>query len=624
MAFQLVGKSGHAKGVHWSLESPSTLVGRSSDCDVVLSDETVSRRHCEFWNRDNQLTLVNLSDANICLVNGVPSTTCPVAAGDEVAIGVSTFFITQGSEGDQPVSQGVSEAKTTAIFELDSEYEHELIAATTGQQDIRTIRDLHELYMLSLTLGDIISQSKAIEIVHDFTTKSFDGCRSAVYLADGRAKDGSPNLWLAAGSDTDGVSLQELMRKSFLENEPFLQRGAIEGDNGSLPATVLVAPMAVRGESFGVLLVESQSEKARLDERDLNFLSALGRTACPHLRAMGRTACRHLHTMPESLGIEEECSFLRDNQAQGFNLIGDSRAIGRVRRSIRQAARTDLSTLILGETGTGKELVARLIHELGGESIGRYIVVNCPAIPRELFESQLFGHESGAFTGARERHIGLVEQADGGTLFFDEIADLSLSHQARVLRVLEDGVFRRVGGATDIQVHFRSIAATNKDLARAVESGAFREDLYHRINAFEIQMPPLRKRPSDVPLLAEEFLRRFARVTGDQPLRLSAEAAELLKTMPFRGNVRELKNRVNRAASMARDRDLTISDFATSSSSISRPESPPVVSSLREAEKNHITAVLRDCGGKVSEAAKRLEVSRSTLYKKLGDHGIST
>ena len=611
MKYQLVARSGSSKGTQWQITKDLTVLGRSSECDVILPDSTVSRRHCEIVLRDGELMLTNLSGNNACLVNGVPVGHRRLKIGDELSIGVSIILVT----GDTrlPPARDVSEDETVKCSYLDAQYRYDVDGEDLRDDTARTIHDLHGLYSLSLVLGGSASREEAVRNVHTFLTNAFPSCHSCIYSTSDGVNPNTIDPVLAAGSEGILSSGKDLLTLSLAEGKSLLRSAPSNENAASKVIDTMVAPVDIRGQTMGLFVVEGIENESKLGEDDLKFLTAIARISAPYLRILAD--CERL---------EKECSTIRRSETPGFSLIGGSRAIGRVRKLIRQAAQTHLSTLILGETGTGKELIARLIHELSGEDTGRYIVVNCPAIPSELFESELFGHEAGAFTGAHERRIGLVEQADGGTLFFDEIADLSLSHQARVLRVLEDGVFRRVGGGTDIQVRFRTIAATNKDLARAVELGAFREDLYHRVNAFEIQMPPLRKRPSDVQPLAEEFLRRFALVTGGQQLKLSTEAVELLKTLPLRGNVRELKNRVQRAAAMAKDRDLTSFDFATPSSSVSQAGSLPVDSSLRQAEKNHIAAVLRDCGGKVSEAAKRLEVSRSTLYKKIGEHGIAT
>jgi DNA-binding NtrC family response regulator len=292
---------------------------------------------------------------------------------------------------------------------------------------------------------------------------------------------------------------------------------------------------------------------------------------------------------------------------------------------IRTAAKSDISVLILGPTGSGKEVVARMIHELSRRGKEKFQAVNCAALPDTLFESELFGYEKGAFTGAHDRKPGRLELADHGTLFMDEIGDLSLVAQAKLLRAVEDRRFERLGGQKSVHVDFRLISATNRPLDLFVRDGRFREDLFYRVNAFAIRLPSLRERPVDIPVLASRFLARYCANNG-LPLdnkTFSAEAITQLQTYPWPGNIRELESTVSRAALSApgrviRDVDIEFLHAHATPASFA----PPRLPTLREAERAHIVRALEASAWNKKEAARTLEISRGTLYRKILEYGL--
>ncbi len=292
---------------------------------------------------------------------------------------------------------------------------------------------------------------------------------------------------------------------------------------------------------------------------------------------------------------------------------------------IRTAAKSDISVLILGPTGSGKEVVARMIHELSRRSVARFQAVNTAALPDTLFESEIFGYEKGAFTGAHDRKPGRLELANEGTLFLDEIGDMSLVAQAKLLRVLEERRFERLGGQKSISVDFRLISATNRPLDQFVRDGRFREDLYYRVNAFAIRLPSLRERPVDIPVLAQRFLARYCAAQG-MPLdskAFSREALDLLIGYHWPGNIRELESTVSRAALSAPGRSIRATDVEfLHTTSTSPPPSSDRMPSLAEAERAHIVRVLEAVRWNKKEAARVLEISRGTLYRKIVEYGL--
>ena len=293
-------------------------------------------------------------------------------------------------------------------------------------------------------------------------------------------------------------------------------------------------------------------------------------------------------------------------------IIGNSAEIREVRSMIDTVAGTDTTALITGESGTGKELVVRAIHRGSQRAHCPLVIVNCAGLPEGLIESELFGHEKGAFTGARYRRKGKFELADGGTIFFDEIGDISPKTQVDLLRVLEEKRITRVGGSQSLPADFRIIAATNRDLYQSVEVGSFRLDLYYRLNVFTIRLPPLRERREDIVALAHFFLARLARKLGRPACRFSEKAMQQLLQYDWPGNVRELENAIERAVVVQRGEEIRAGDLPLG------PPPPRVEeTSLAQLERRHIEEVLRQTAGNVSESARKLGIDRTTLYNKI-------
>jgi two-component system nitrogen regulation response regulator NtrX len=323
--------------------------------------------------------------------------------------------------------------------------------------------------------------------------------------------------------------------------------------------------------------------------------------------------------------LREEVKSLKQQISLEEILIGESEAIAKIEEQIRSAAPSNTRVLITGENGSGKEIVARMIHRLSRRADAPFVDVNCAAIPEELIESELFGHRKGAFTGAIDDRKGKFEMADGGTLFLDEIADMSLKTQAKVLRVLQEQKFQKIGSHQTTTVDVRVVAATNKELRTEIAAGRFRDDLFFRLNVIPIHVPPLRERGEDVILLANHFLRRFAAETARRPKRLSNEAMAALHAHSWPGNVRELRNMMERLTILVSGETIDRFDLDLGTRAESRTQIPGDMT-LREAreefEKEYILTRLREFAGNVSRTAEALGVERSNLYRKLHAFGI--
>ena len=398
----------------------------------------------------------------------------------------------------------------------------------------------------------------------------------------------------------------------FFEHAPLLKEGI---------RSAVSVPLAAKGKILGTLNVGSHAP-GRYSEDDASLLVAIGEQvalAIENLLAYEQIAALKARLEEEKVYLQEE---VRTEAAFG-DVVGESPVILGVLANVRQVAKTDSTVLVTGETGTGKELIVRAIHGLSLRKDKLLVKVNCAALPAGVIESELFGHEKGAFTGALTRKAGRFELAHGGTLFLDEVGDLPLELQAKLLRVLQDGEFERVGGTQTLKVNVRLIAATNRDLERAVGEERFRADLFYRLNVFPIVVPPLRKRLQDVPRLARHFVMLYASKMGKHVGTLGDDVLDRLTAYSWPGNVRELQNVIERAVILSPKGRFVLGEFAPAPAG---GDARQEARRLEEVERRHILTVLEETGWRVSGdrgAARILDLKRTTLearMKKLGIH----
>lgn len=381
----------------------------------------------------------------------------------------------------------------------------------------------------------------------------------------------------------------------------------------------VLCPLVVRKAPYGFLAIGSRRRNA-FSERDLRLAEQVG-IQLSHAIA-NLTAYDEIRSLKEQM--ERENVYLRDELKSAVDfkeLIGDSPALQKALKAIEQVAPTDSTVLIMGETGTGKELVARAIHHLSSRKDRPLVTVNCAALPPTLIESELFGHEKGAFTSATSRKIGRFEVANGGTIVLDEIGELPLDLQAKLLRVLESHELQRVGDSHTIKLDLRVVAATNVDLAQAVKHGAFRSDLYYRLNVFPVRLPPLRERREDIPALARHFVKKYGARHRKPITRIGQDTLKALSSFDWPGNVRELEHVIERAVIVSQGTRLIVEEFE-----IAKPD-PERVSprTLAEAERRHILETLRQTNWVLAGkhgAASRLGMKRSTLQHRMKKLGI--
>jgi len=327
-----------------------------------------------------------------------------------------------------------------------------------------------------------------------------------------------------------------------------------------------------------------------------------------------RKAIAHKRTEQENIRLRQTVAEV----ARPEDMVGQSAAMAKVFDAIETVGPTDATVLVTGESGTGKELVARAIHHESSRKFHPLVVIHCGALTETLLESELFGHEKGAFTGAQYRKKGKFEIAEGGTVFLDEIGDISLKTQTDLLRVLQEREIVRVGSNQPIKVDFRCVAATNKDLEKLIEEGKFRPDLYYRLNVFRIELPPLRERRDDIPLLVNHFVSKFSLQMNKRINRVSPNAMNLLQQQPWVGNVRELENAIERAMVVAQEPEIHEGDFVFKVQAVNGPSQ-----SLDEMERAHILRVLESCNYNQTRTAEILEIDRVTLHHKLKKYGWS-
>jgi len=408
----------------------------------------------------------------------------------------------------------------------------------------------------------------------------------------------------------------------------------------TLPVIMMTAAyIGGRGVEDGMTSINKAVEALTLGAHD--YILKPSNEFIEKVKLSIQSGLRKRQAAPQVTRLREQ---LLETSSAFSHIIGESEAMMRVFKMTEKVLDSDATVLLTGESGTGKELIARAIHYNGHRAQGPLVIVNCAAIAETLLDSELFGHEKGAFTGATSRKIGKFEQAQGGTIFLDEIGDMSPDTQAKVLRTLQEKEIVRVGGAEPIKVDVRIIAATNKDLEAQMQVGNFREDLYYRLSVYPIHIPPLRERKSDIPLLAAHFAHRYAEEMGKTITGFSDEAMRLLLAYDWPGNVRELENAIHRAVILASGSEIQVEDLPPAVQELYRPrersspsrrnsESPPEppppgplegdeILPLDKLEAWALRRALELCSGNVSEAARKLGIGRTTFYRKAQQYGI--
>ena len=625
-----------------------TTIGRSTNNRVVLQDDSCSRNHCELFFNDGEWRLRDLGSRNGTLVQDRRvSGDVPLATGDIVSIGECRLGFTISLGGTLPAPQGASLSADRATSPtqtavkpsepvpsiLHSARIPEFLSAGDARKERSA--ELARLYRLGLEMGAAESRQQLTDVVLASLTRETVAGISAILLSrEGADARPAPSDLVLSGwhSERDlpyrRVS-DNLSRVVLSRREAILARDVADDRQlsvfdslGEMKAlSVICAPIQTTDRVLGLIHLYSSNPDNPLDRDDLEFTLAVAGQLALALHSLQQRD--KLQTGLAKVRSANEV--LRSQLSQERTLIGDTTGMKELRERLELIAETDANVLIRGESGCGKELIARSIHEKSPRHDGPFVCINCAALNESLLESELFGHEKGAFTGAIDKKPGRFEQADGGTLFLDEVGEMSPAIQAKFLRVLEGYPFERIGGRKPIQVNVRIVAATNRDLEEAVEDGDFRKDLYFRLQVAEIIAPPLRDRKDDIELLAKCFLYRFVQKTGRVITGFTDEAMQKLRDYHWPGNVRELQNTIERTVILCRNEVVRGSDIQLSGLS-QRPApiaSPRELSadyrelSLADIEQEHILKTLEHTGWNKSRSAQILGIERSTLDRKL-------
>jgi len=625
------------------LDRDVVTVGRAAGNDVVLMDLKASRHHCRLERHGDQWLLLDLGSQNGTRLNGHLVERAGLKPGDAVGVGEARLWF-----GQPPAAEADPGRVTQAIDPR--------VLGLEGQDR------LQRLQRVVRALNSELHLQRMLEIVVDHLVELSGAERGFLVLV---GPDGKPLSQVARNFEQEDVQSPEvafstsLVRKVVATGEPILTANAVEdarfSDNLSLNAirarSVLVLPFRVRGSAIGALYVDNRLQKGAFAEAELPTLLSLADLAAAaidraRLYEQVERHARELEELNRRLELrvevqERELGDARDRlrlvgEPGGSypQIVGRSPAMRDVLRLLDKLVQTEEPVLITGESGTGKELIARAIHGKGPRAKRPFLSENCAALTDTLLESELFGHVRGAFTGADRDKKGLFELADQGTLFLDEVGDMSPDMQKKLLRTLQEGEVRPVGGKAVRKVDVRIVSASNKELDRLVRAGEFREDLYYRLKVLTIRLPPLRQRKEDVPALVEHFLRLHA-PRGRRPQRLAAGVMEALVAYEWPGNIRELENEVKRMIALG-DEEITMDVLSDGvrrgprgSALAGAPGGPaadgPVgnlVELVEGIEKREITRALEQAAGNKTRASELLGISRFTLQRKLEKYGL--
>ncbi len=608
---RLVVVDGAGRGRSYPLENQVFTIGRQDANDLQVLEAAVSRRHCEIRRRGDAYELRDAGSACGTFVNGVPVSRHSLVHGDFLQVNATALVFlhetpTRTPDGERPPLTACStvERRPEEIAELLRGRERpdassgelaRLLAIAAAVQELHDAKSLAER-LLALLLEALPAERGAV-----LAPAAADGTPGAVAVwGEG---DVSPSRAVIARVTEERVAVlwDDVSRDAGLP--------ASESLSGDGVRSLLAAPLAGRHDLHGVLYCES-SLGGVFTETHLELAAAaaaLAGLAFDTARAFG--------------DLRREAGRLRGSE---HGLVGEGPAMERLLDFIARVAPVDSTVLLRGESGTGKELAARALHRASPRADGSFVAVNCATLSETLLESELFGHERGAFTGAVARKTGRFEAADGGTLFLDEVGEMPVGLQARLLRALQERCFERVGGARPIEVDVRVVAATNRDLEAAICRGAFREDLFYRLNVIACELPPLRERREDVALLARHFLRRHGERLGRRGVGIDPAAVRALAAYDWPGNVRQLSNAIERAlvlgdGEMIRPEDLPDEMLDQAGFEVALGDYQTVII---ETKKRLLTTALAEAGGNAAEAGRRLGLHPNSFRRLMRQLGL--
>jgi len=602
--------AGPLKGEVFPLAEDGVSIGREPANQVSILDSSVSRRHCWLGKQGEQFRIRDLESRNGTFVNGLPVTERALEDGDQIKIGSSLFLFL--ASGDELEASNAVEFRDTDLAAASTVVlrRQEALPAAPG-----LAREGDLLWKISRAISSIRGlpglERRLLELIGEVAPAE----RGAILLIGDRPGElASVFGWdRYSGPDRPVQVSRALIDRVLREGVAVMSDDA--GGGATLPAgqgtpirAAMAAPLEVFGKIVGAIYLDTSNPQVRFEEDLLRLLSVVG-----SLAALALDNARRLER------LEGENRRLQAEINVEHNMVGESPPMREVYQFAAKVARSDSTVLIRGESGTGKELVARAIHRNSPRAVRPFAAINCAVLTETLLESELFGHEKGAFTGAVALKKGKLEAAEGGTVFLDEVAELTAAAQAKLLRAVQEREFERVGGTRPIKVDIRLIAATNQDLEEAVKKGLFRQDLYYRLNVVSMTLPPLRERREDIPLLARYFAARFADRAGWPAREISPEAQACLVHYDWPGNVRELENAIERALVLGSSDRIRPEDLPETVLEKTSPSGAPLDryhEAIQEAKRQVIRKAVEQAGGH-TEAARLLGVHPNYLHRLL-------
>jgi transcriptional regulator with GAF, ATPase, and Fis domain len=629
---KLIGLTGPSKGMTVILDESEYSVGRAPSNQLCLGGDLVSRQHCVIRRVGNQFEIEDLS-TNGTFINNEPVKRRTLAPFDLLTVGDSVFIFLL-DDGEIPQSAGFvrfSDATTvisaTILRRLEDVLYLDPVKIEAALPPTASVaRDLNELLKISRAINAIRQPRELALQLLDSIFEIVPAERGVLLRFADEAEEMTEEAVKARPPATDtAIQVQRLpIQQARYERRSMLFTA------GDPPRSLLVAPLIAGGQALGVIYLTANDQHDRFDDHHIDLLTAIADLSANALEKAWRAEW-----------LEQEARRLGAELQSQHRIIGESPRIAEVYESIARAASSDATVLILGESGTGKELVARAIHDRSQRAGQPFMAINCAAIPETLLESELFGHEPGAFTGAaRQVKKGKLEAANGGTVFLDEIGEMPVSLQAKLLRVLPvdsevKPEFERLGGTRSIQVNVRVLAATNRDLEAAVKAGAFREDLYYRLKVFPITLPPLRERREDIELLARHFARKYGAKRQPPVTLITPEALACLKSYHWPGNVRELESSIyyavlhHDAGPTEAPEFIAPADLPEEIRALAPPTGAPDLDINRvarqaaeEAKKRVIQEAINQSRGNLSEAASLLGIKPPNLHRLINELGL--
>ena len=605
---RLAAISGKHKGVVFAINEEPLVIGRETAATICIADASVSRRHSTIEKKDDEFVITDLESLNGTFVNDVPVRTRVLEHGDRVRVGDSQFlFLTHDSESMSKSSDvRMDEAQVISGSTVQIRFDHAIYLMG---------RDLSALMKVSTTINSIRGLDDLLEALLKLLFELVPAQRGAILLTSEESFEANLVFGLdrAHGNDRAVTVSRTIVQQVLRDGVALLASDGVSEwtqATDSLISTgahsVMCVPMILLDRKIGVLYLDTTLPRDQFNNEHIKLVAAISGIA-----AVAIENARQF----EWLETEKE-RLLSDVNIE-HNMIGEGEAMQRVYHFISKVAPTDATVLISGESGTGKELAARAIHRNSKRAHKPFMAVNCAALNESLLESELFGHEKGSFTGAFAQKKGRLEVADGGTIFLDEIGELTPTLQVKLLRVLQEREFERVGGNVTIKVDLRVIAATNKNLEEAIEAGQFRQDLYYRLNVVSLEMPALRDRREDIMLLANYFADKYSAQCNRKLKGFSPEARNWLLSYDWPGNVRELENAIERAVVLGTTDMILAEDLpeALLETQVTLASPATYHNAVAQTKRQIILNAMEQAAGSFSDAAKLLGVHPNYLQR---------